>query len=140
MNREELPEMEDFRDKVEKDLFARHLGIKVDKIEPGYAKARVKVRREFQNFSGYVHGGLIFSLADQAFAAASNSFGSLALAVHMGISYLSPPAVGDELTAEAHLIHLGKKISVYRIKVKNSSGKLVADCQGTVYQKQGGRR
>ncbi|GAH08305.1 unnamed protein product [marine sediment metagenome] len=140
MNREELPEMEDFRDKVEKDLFGRHLGIKVDKVEPGYAKARVKVRREFQNFSGYVHGGLIFSLADQAFAAASNSFGFLALAVHMGISYLSPPVVGDELTAEAHQIHLGKKISVYRIKVKNSSGKLIADCQGTVYQKQGGRR
>lgn len=82
MNREELPEMEDFRDKVEKDPFGRHLGIKVDKVEPGYAKARVKVRGEFQNFSGYVHGGLIFSLADQAFAAASNSFGSLALAVH----------------------------------------------------------
>ena len=140
MNREELSGREDFRDKVEKDPFGRLLGIRVDKVEPGCAKARVRVRGEFQNFSGYVHGGLIFSLADQAFAAASNSFGSLALAVHMGISYLSPPVVGDELTAEAHQIHLGKKISVYRIKVKNSSGKLIADCQGIVYQKQGGRK
>ena len=138
MNREEPPEMGDFRDKVEKDLFGRYLGIKVDKVKPGYAKAHVKVRREFQNFSGYVHGGLIFSLADQAFAAASNSFGSLTLALQMGINYLSPPAVGDKLTAEARQIHLGKKISVYRIKVKNSSGKLIADCQGTVYQKEGG--
>ena len=128
--------MEDFKDMVEKDPFGRLLGIRVDKVEPGYAQACVKVKGKFQNFSGYVHGGLIFSLADQAFAAASNSFGSLALALHMGINYLSPPAVGEELTAEAHQIHLGKKISVYRIKVKNSSGKLIADCQGTVYQKK----
>jgi acyl-CoA thioesterase len=132
--------MKDFREKVEQDPFGRLLGIKVDKVEPGYAKTRVKVKGEFQNFSRYVHGGLIFSLADQAFAAASNSFGSLALALHMGINYLSPPAVEDELIAEACQVHLGKKISVYRIAVKNSSGKLIADCQGTVYQKQGGRK
>ncbi len=138
MNRERLSGGEDFRDRVEKDPFGRLLGIRIDKVEPGYAKACVEVREEFQNFSGYVHGGLIFSLAEQAFAAAANSFGALALALQMGINYLSPPAVGDELTAEARHIHLGKKISVYRIKVKNSSGKLIADCQGTVYQKQRG--
>ncbi len=138
MNKERLSGREDFRDRVEKDPFGCFLGIKIYEVETGYAKACVKVREEFQNFSGYVHGGLIFSLADQAFAAASNSCESLSLALQMGINYLSPPAVGDELTAEAHQIHLGKKISVYRIKVKNSSGKLIADCQGTVYQKQRG--
>ncbi len=138
MNREKLSGREDFRNRVEKDPFGHLLGIRIDKVESRYAKACVKVREEFQNFSGYVHGGLIFSLADQAFAAASNSFDSLALALQMGINYLSPPAVGDELTAEARQIHLGKKISVYRIKVKNSLGKLIADCQGTVYQKEGG--
>jgi acyl-CoA thioesterase len=132
--------MEDFKDMVEKDPFGHLLGIRLDKVEPGYAKTRVKVRGEFQNFSGYVHGGLIFSLADQAFAAASNSLESLALALQMSINYFSPPAVEDELTAEARQIHLGKKISVYRIKVKDSSGKLIADCQGTVYQKKRGHK
>jgi uncharacterized protein (TIGR00369 family) len=56
----------------------------------------------------------------------------------MSINYLSAPVIGDGLIAEAHRIHSGKKISVYRIKVKNSSGKLIADCQGTVYQKTRG--
>jgi len=126
----------DFKDIVEKDPFASLLGIKMDKVEAGYARAHVKVKEEFQNFSRFVHGGLVFSLADQAFAAASNSFECLALALQMSINYLSPPAIGDELIAEAKQIHLGRKISVYRIKVTNSSGKLMADCQGTVYQKE----
>ena len=138
MNKKELSAREDFREMVEKDPFGRFLGIRVDKVEPGYARAHLRVKKEFQNFSGYVHGGLIFSLADQAFAAASNSLERLALALQMSINYLSPPVIGDELTAEAHQIHSGKKISVYRIKVKNSSGKLIADCQGTVYQKTRG--
>ncbi len=135
MNKKELSAREDFRERVRKDPFGRFLGIKVDEVEPGYARARVRVRKEFQNFSGYIHGGLIFSLADQAFAAASNSLERLALGLQMSINYLSPPVIGDGLIAEAHQIHSGKKISVYRIKVKNSSGKLIADCQGTVYQK-----
>ena len=138
MNKKELFAREDFRERVRKDPFGRFLGIKVDEVEPGYARARVRVRKEFQNFSGYIHGGLIFSLADQAFAAASNSLERLALGLQMSINYLSPPVIGDGLIAEAHQVHSGKKISVYRIKVKNSSGKLIADCQGTVYQKTRG--
>ena len=138
MNKKGLPAGEDFKERVRKDPFGRFLGIKVDKIESGYARAHLRVRKEFQNFSGYIHGGLIFSLADQAFAAASNSLERLALGLQMSINYLSPAVVGDGLIAEAHQIHSGKKISVYRIKVKNSSGKLIADCQGTVYQKTRG--
>lgn len=138
MNKKGLPAREDFEERVRKDPFGCFLGIKVDEVEPGYARAHLRVRKEFQNFSGYIHGGLIFSLADQAFAAASNSLERLALALQMSINFLSPPVVGDELTAEAHQVHSGKKISVYRIKVKNSSGKLMADCQGTVYQKTRG--
>ena len=138
MNKKGLPAREDFKERVRKDPFGCFLGIKVDEVEPGYARAHLRVRKEFQNFSGYIHGGLIFSLADQAFAAASNSLERLALGLQMSISYLSAPVIGDGLIAEAHQIHSGKKISVYRIKVKNSSGKLVADCQGTVYQKTRG--
>ncbi len=138
MNKKELSAREDFRERVRNDPFGRFLGIKVDEVEPGYARAHLRVRKEFQNFSGYIHGGLIFSLADQAFAAASNSWERLALGLQMGINYLSPPVIGDDLTAEAHQIHSGKKISVYRIEVKNSSGRLMADCQGTVYQKTRG--
>lgn len=138
MNKKGLPAREDFKERVRKDPFGCFLGIKVDEVESGYARAHLRVRKEFQNFSGYIHGGLIFSLADQAFAAASNSLERLALGLQMSISYLSAPVIGDGLIAEAHQIHSGKKISVYRIKVKNSSGKLIADCQGTVYQKTRG--
>jgi len=82
-----------------------------------------------------VHGGVIFSLADQAFAAASNSMEVLALALQMNINYISTARVGDKLMAEASQVNFGRRISVYRIEVRDTSGKLVADCQGTVYQK-----
>ncbi len=90
---------------------------------------------KFKNFSGYVHGGAIFSLADQAFAAASNSMQLLALGLQMNINYVSGARVGDKLIAEASRMNFGRRISVYRIEVRNTSGKLIADCQGTVYQK-----
>ena len=138
MNNKEYSEEKNFEEKVRKDPFGSFLGIKVDEVRSGYARAHVIARKEYQNFSGYVHGGLMFSLADQAFAAASNSLEHIALALQMSINYLSPPIAGDELTAEAYQVHSGRKISVYRIEIKNSSGKLVADCQGTVYQKRRG--
>ena len=62
MNKKGLPAREDFKERVRKDPFGRFLGIKVDEVEPGYARAHLRVRKEFQNFSGYIHGGLIFSV------------------------------------------------------------------------------
>lgn len=127
--------LSEFKERVCQDPFAQLLEIEIDEIGKGYARVSLKIKDTFKNFSGYVHGGVIFSLADQAFAIASNSMGLLALGIQMNISYISTARVGDKLIAEANQINFGRKISVYRIKVKNTSGKLIADCQGAVYQK-----
>ncbi|MCG2779224.1 MAG: hypothetical protein L6406_26415, partial [Desulfobacterales bacterium] len=57
---------------IQKDLFADYLGATIEIIEPGYSRVSITVTEKMANFHGTTHGGLIFSLGDIAFAAASN--------------------------------------------------------------------
>ena len=108
------------------------LGIKVEEVKEGYAKVSVMPKEEHVNFLGYVHGGLIFTLADAAFALASNSVSSPSVALQVNINYLSPPKIGELMTAEANLLKKGKTISVYTMEVRQGR-RLIAFSQGTVY-------
>jgi len=75
-------------------------------------------------------------LADAAFAAASNSHSTKAVALNMTISYLASVPVGTKLYAEAVEEKLGKRTALYRITVQSEAGELVASCQGLVYRKE----
>ena len=123
------------KQKLEEDPYGILLGMKLEEIRKGYARVSLVIEKSFCNFLGYVHGGLIFSLADQAFAAASNSRGVTSLALQMNINYLRAPSVGDILTAEAEEKSLTPKIGFYQIKVEDSSHQLIAQAQGIVYRK-----
>jgi len=122
--------------KLEKDPYSTLLGIKLEKVEKGYARVSLVLKENFRNFLGYIHGGLIFSLADQAFAVASNSGGITSLALQMNINYTRSPSVGDTLIAEAKEESITTRIGLYQIKVENSSHQLIARAQGIVYRKQ----
>lgn len=123
-------------EKLQKDPYATFLGIKLKQLKQGYAQVEIELKKELCNFLGYVHGGLIFSLADQAFAAAANSSGKVAVALQMNITYIKAPSVGDTLFAEAKAEHLGSKIGLYLMKVTNSQNTLIAEAQGIVYRKK----
>ncbi|RLE13721.1 phenylacetic acid degradation protein [Candidatus Aerophobetes bacterium] len=123
-------------EKLKKDPYANLLGIKLEKVQEGYSKVSLRIERNFRNFLGYIHGGLIFSLADQAFAAASNSRGKVSVALQMNINYVKAPSVGDTLVAEAKEEYVGSKIGLYQIKVKNSQQQLIAEAQGIVYRRE----
>jgi len=87
------------------------------------------------NFHGIPHGGAIFSLADAAFAAASNSHGTRAVALEMTVHYLAAAEAGTTLYAEAQEEKLGKRTALYRIRVTDPDGNLIASCQGLVYRR-----
>ncbi|MFQ6090313.1 MAG: hotdog fold thioesterase, partial [Candidatus Bipolaricaulia bacterium] len=72
-------ELRRIRERIDHDPFARSLGIELLELGPGYGRAAMTVREEMLNFQGIPHGGAIFSLADAAFAAASNSHGRTAV-------------------------------------------------------------
>jgi acyl-CoA thioesterase len=88
-----------------------------------------------ENIFGMAHGGALFALIDEAFETASNSHGTVAVALNMDISYLATPAPGAVLTAEAREINRTSRTAVYDIKVADDGGQLLASCQALVYRK-----
>ena len=82
------------------DLFAQRLGIELLEIGEGRAKAKMPVKDFHFNALGSVQGGAIFSLADFVFEVASNSYGTVAVAINVCISYLRA-ARGGTLFADA---------------------------------------
>lgn len=117
------------------DRFARHLGITLVKTSPGYAKVKMIVGKDHLNGVGIVHGGAIFSLADCAFAVASNSHGTVALAINATISFFRATREG-ELFAEAREVARNPKLATYEVTVTDELGDIVALFQGTVYRKR----
>lgn len=120
---------------VNKDRFVREIGIDLVTVSAGYAKTRMKVEPRHLNGLDLGHGGAIFTLADYAFAAASNSHGVDAVAINITMSYFKAARAGDELTAEAKEIALSRKIGTYAISVFNQNQETVAFMQGTAFRK-----
>lgn len=118
----------------EKDLFAKTTGIKLMEVLPGYAKACMKIRTNHLNSVGIVQGGAIFTLADFAFAVASNSRGKTALSIDAEISFFKSVTTGI-LTAKAREIALQNKLGTYLVEISNEKGEQIAHFKGTVYRK-----
>ncbi|MBN2083955.1 MAG: hydroxyphenylacetyl-CoA thioesterase PaaI [Anaerolineales bacterium] len=117
------------------DPFMNTLGLQVESTAPGTACVRGRVRPTQLNMLGTAHGGFLFTMADIAFGRAANSHGvpAVALATHM--EYLQPAKLGDELTATAAEVHLGRSTGLYRVDVR-SGDQLIATFTGTVFRKQ----
>ncbi|QZT34461.1 hydroxyphenylacetyl-CoA thioesterase PaaI [Caldalkalibacillus thermarum TA2.A1] len=120
----------------EQDPYAQHLGIELVSLDKGVAQTRVTVTEQHLNFNGACHGGLIFSLADYAFAAASNSHGQVAVGINVHMSYLAPGHVGQTLTCTATEIKKTPRLAVYEMTVKNEENDIVARMEGMVYRKK----
>jgi acyl-CoA thioesterase len=119
---------------IEQDSYARYLGVEICRWSEGYAKAKLELNRNHLNSVNTVHGGVIFSLADSAFSVASNSHGTVAVAIQVCISYFKAVGSGT-LYAEAREVSLNPKLATYLIEVKDESGSLLGLFQGTVYRK-----
>lgn len=115
------------------DPFSRFLGIVVEDAGDSYARVSLKLKPEYCNAEARSHGGVIFSLADQAFAIACNSRGYMAFAAEMKINYFEATKAGDTVTAEAKPIDIRKRISLWNIEVRNQDSTLVAVAHGLAY-------
>ncbi len=127
--------MEDLKKFVANDLFARHLGIEVLEYSAGKARARMKINAHHLNSAGSLHGGAIFALADAVFSAASNSHGTLAVAINVSISYFKAIRSGT-LFAEGEEVSINPRLATYLIRVEDEKSDLIALFQGTVYRKK----
>jgi acyl-CoA thioesterase len=116
------------------DGAARTWGIDVESAAHGRARARLTVEERMLNGNGALHGGVLFALADVAFAAASNSFGPTTVAASASIEFLRPVGPGDVLVAEAVLRTQVGRQSLYDVTVgrenEGAEPEVVAEVRG----------
>lgn len=116
------------------DAFAAHNGMTIVEVREGYARAEMTLQSFHMNGANTVHGGALFTLADFAFAAASNSHGQLALSINSSISIFKGARAG-KLVAEAREVSHAPKLAGFAVEVRDESGELLASFSGMVYRK-----
>lgn len=119
----------------QQENFATHSAMHLTEISAGYAKAEMKIEKRHLNVLGTVHGGAIFTFADMAFAAASNSHGTVAVAINADISFVKAVSEGY-LYAEAKETSINPKIATYTVDVTNENGDTIAIFTGMAYRKK----
>ncbi|NYT07935.1 MAG: PaaI family thioesterase, partial [Methanomicrobiales archaeon] len=97
-------------------------------------RVKMEIRDTHLNSHGTVHGGAIFTLADTAFAVASNSHGIPAAAINAHISYMKSASSGT-LYADAEEFALNPRLATYTVRVSDGDGSPIAIFQGMVYRK-----
>jgi acyl-CoA thioesterase len=118
-----------------RDRFASLTGIQVDEAAPGYCRAHLVIEDKHLNGANVVQGGAIFTLADLAFAVASNSHGQLALAINVNISFLQSKKTGT-LFATAREVKEPGRIGAYDVLVTDEEDSVIARFNGLVYRKK----
>jgi acyl-CoA thioesterase len=130
--------LESLKEQIRDEPFANHMGISLREIGPGYAVMGARFSEKMTNFNGLIHGGAIFALMDEAFGAASNSHGTVALALNLNVTFLETPRINSLLIAEAKEESRNERTASYRIEVlqKDENGdRKIALCQALVYRK-----
>ena len=120
---------------IENDLFAQHVGIELLEAAEGSAKAMLKIQKHHLNGIGLTQGGVVFTLADLVFAAASNAYGPVAVAINACISFVKASTEGAVLIAEATEVSRNSKLANYTILVTDEMQDTIAIFQGMVYIK-----
>lgn len=126
--------MDDARERIANDPYCATLGIDLETLENGRAITSLELDESLCNFHGTPHGGAVYSLADAAFAAASNSHGRTALALETNISYLAPADVDGTITAVAEETHTAGRTAEYDVRVTDEHDEPIATFRGRVYR------
>ena len=134
--------MADQQDDVPAELFARlaadplaaHLGITLEQVRPGYARATMTVQPSLLNAVGTAHGGATMALLDVVHAAVSNSHGTVAIAQDVHTEFLAAGRPGDRLEAEGVEVHRSERTAVYRIEARAQDDRLVATALARVFR------
>ena len=125
--------LEEAREFFYKDKFAVNTGITLDELTEDKAVCSLTLTDEHKNAYGGVMGGVIFTLADFAFAVMSNQIHQLTVAQQVSINYLSAPK-GDKIIATAYCRKSGRTSSIVNIDVSDDTGRDVAQFIGTGFK------
>lgn len=118
------------------DEFARQNGIEIVEISEGYARTQVRIGPRHLNAGGSVQGGVLFTLADLAFAAATNSHGTLTVTSAANITFVRGASAGI-ITAQARELVSSRHLPFCEVRVIDDEGHLIAIFTASGYRKEG---
>ena len=120
---------------VKRETFAQALNMELIDLDDGYSVVEMVYTPEnMNNIYDRAHGGALFGLMDEAFEAASQTRGTIAVALNVNITYVSSPQPGSRLRAEAKRVSETKKTASFDIKITDQDDNMIATCQALVYQ------
>jgi len=105
-------------------------GITIEEAREGYARLSMRLRADMLNGHGIAHGGMVFALADTAFAYVCNGRNEKSVAAQASIVFLGSAAQGETLVAEAEEVAAVGRSGVTRVAVRTSDGRPVAEFTG----------
>lgn len=105
-------------------------GLQLEDVHAGHARVAMVVRPDMLNGHGTAHGGIIFALADSAFAYACNARNEVTVGQQASIVFLSPAQAGERLIAQADDVAEAGRSGVYAVSVVTDDGRAIAQFQG----------
>jgi acyl-CoA thioesterase len=105
-------------------------GITIEEAREGYARLSMRLRADMLNGHGIAHGGMVFALADTAFAYVCNGRNEKSVAAQASIVFLGSAAEGETLVAEAEEVAAVGRSGVTRVAVRTSDGRSIAEFTG----------
>ncbi len=120
-----------------RDFASQALGMQLVEIAPGRAKMAMQVRQDMSNGIGICHGGLLFALADSAFAYACNSRNCNTVASGCSIDFVASARLGDTVWADAHERSVAGRTGVYDVTLSLADGTVLAHFRGKSYRIKG---
>ena len=122
-------------DAIEKEPFAIQMGIELKELGLGYSMVEMAYDpATMDNIYSRAHGGAIFALIDGAFETASQTYGTIAVALNVNVTYAASPEPGTRLRAEAREVSKTKRTASYDIRVSDINGNMIAICQALAYR------
>ncbi len=126
---------DEIADKVARAMLSREgtgpaWGVEIEEAREGYSRIRMTLRPDMLNGHGKAHGGMVYALADTAFAYACNSRNLRSVAAHAGITFLDMAREGEVLIAEAEEAALVGRSGVYNVSVRTADGRAIAEFHG----------
>lgn len=122
------------RPMMQRDRASAALGMVVERDVPGESVVSMRVREDMTNGFAITHGGMVFALADTAFAIACNEDDGVTVAAGADISFLKATHAGQTLTAHARRRALSGRTGLYDVTVTDETGEVVAEFRGRSFR------
>jgi acyl-CoA thioesterase len=120
---------------VDNEPFAKAMKIRLVELELGYSTVEMIYNpTHMDNIYERAHGGALFALIDEAFETASQTDGTIAVALNVNVTYVSSPEPGVRLRSEAKRVSQTKKTASYDIRVSDAKDNLIATCSALAYR------